>query len=297
MNPARAANAPAVMQETERAARAYLAMRADGPPRPEWVPGAAEAYVRAILACALLAQGRTGDAREALMWRDEHGGIHHLKARQEWELTRENIVIASAIYATAVCRSIEAREAADAFFAGKIGAEEFVRRYGTFAGMALGPPDSPEREKMVKLAAKNLAESCAPGEAGAKGRGELLRLLGEQVYNDAAAFLVRLPLPPDKGPRRAEEVWLAKVATKGITVYRYLIPDMLPVPLSSEQKAWQREQAFPVFKNARDRAPWYLPREAIERIDETRVARTGDEAIYDRLLSAQLEVVAWIDSR
>jgi hypothetical protein len=72
---------------------------------------------------------------------------------------------------------------------------------------------------------------------------------------------------------------------------------MLPVPLSAEQKEWQREQAYPFFKNARDRALWFLPNEARKRVEETRIGKTPEETLYGRLLSAQVEVMAWIDSR
>jgi hypothetical protein len=284
MDPARAANAPEVMRETERTAREYLRRRDDGS-----VPAA---YVRALLACALLAQGRAIDARD---------GLRGLKPRKEEELTRENVAVACAIHATSTCRSVEARAAAETFLAGKMPAEAFVRDYGSFAGLPVGAPDAPEHDKMARLAAANLDASCAPGEekppaVAEKARAELRRTLSEQVYNDAASLLARMPAPPE-GARAAEEVWLAKVAVKGVTIYRYLIPDMLPVPLSDEQKNWQREQALPVFRNARVLAGWFLTKEARARVEETRAPRTPDEALYDRLLSAELEVVAWIGSR
>lgn len=285
MDPARAANAPGVMRETERIAHAYLERKDDG--------SAPASYVRALLACSLLAQGRPLDARNAL---------RGAKLRREAELARENVVVACAVHAMSVCRSVEALAAARAFLAGKLPAAEFVREYGSFAGLPVAAPDAAEHEKMLKLAASNLEAACAPGAAepttaARKARAEFVRTLSEQVYNDAAALLARLSGPPPMGPRPAEDVWLAKVAVKSVTVYRYLIPDMLPAPLSEEQKAWQREQAFPLFKNARETAGWFLPAEALARIEKTRAAKTPDEILYDRLLSAQLEVMAWIDSR
>ncbi len=285
MDPARAGNAPDVMRETERIARAYLERKND-----DSVPAA---YVRSLLACSLLAQGRPVDAR---------GTLRGTRARRESELARENVIVACTIHAMSVCRSVQARAAAEAFLAGKLPAEEFVREYGSFAGLPVAAPDAAEHDKMVKLAAANLEASCAPGAAepttaAAKARAELLRTLAEQIYNDAAALLVRLSEPPPKGPRPADDVWLAKVAVRSVTVYRYLIPDMLPTPLSPDQKAWQREQAFPLFKNARALAGWFLPLEARTRIEKTRAGKTPDEVLYDRLLSAQLEVMAWIDSR
>jgi len=84
---------------------------------------------------------------------------------------------------------------------------------------------------------------------------------------------------------------------KGATTYRHLIPDMLPDPLSAEQRAWQREQAFPLFARARGIAGYFLPREARARVESTRIGNTPEEILYDRLLSAQLEVLAWIDTR
>jgi len=302
MDPSRAANAPGVMRETERVARAYLAQQGPGkPPAPGWTPSTSEAYGRALLACALLAQGRVLEARDALRWTDDDGIVHSLKQRPESELTHENVVIACTIHATSVSRSIEARAAAETFLAGKLPAADFVADYGSFAGLAIGTRDAADREKMVKLAAANLEATCAPGAADPpvavrKARAELMRTLSEQVYNDAASLLARLTAP-NEGPHPPDEVWLAKVAVKSVTVYRYLIPDMLPAPLSPDQKAWQREQAFPVFKNARERAGWFLSKEERERVESTRIGKTPDEVLYDRLLSAQLEVLAWIDSR
>jgi hypothetical protein len=285
MDPARAANAPGVMLETERVAREYLARKGDG--------SAPAAYVRALLACSLLAQGRPLDARDTL---------RGTKPRREAELTRENAVVWCAIHATSACRSVEARAAAEAFLAGKLPALQFARDYGSFAGLAVAEPDAPEHGNMLKLAAANLEASCAPGvaqptAAAAKARAEFRRTLSEQVYNDAAALLARLGEPPPMGPRDADDVWLARVAVKAVSSYRYLILDMLPVDLTPDQKAWQREQAISLFKNARGRTAWFLPKEARERVESSRAPKTPDETLYDRLLSAQLEVVAWIDSR
>ncbi len=280
MDPARAANAPDVMRETERIARSYLQQRKNESTRT--------AYVRALLACSLLAQGRPLDARDTL---------RGTKPRREAELTRENAVVICVIHAVSLCRSVEARAAAEAFVAGKLPAAEFVRDYGSFAGLQVAETDAAAR-----LAALNLETSCAPGateptSAARKARGELMRTLSEQVYNDAAALLARMNEPTTAGPRTADDVWLARVAVKGVTVYRYVIPDMLPAPLSKEQKAWQREQAFPLFRNAREIAAWFLPAEARKRVEKTRAPKTPDEVVYDRLLSAQLETLAWIDSR
>jgi hypothetical protein len=294
IDPARAGNAPEVMAETERRARDYLSRRNDGTTRA--------AYVRSLLACALLAQGRPAEAREALRWRDAQGHVRETKQRGDVQLTPENVVVACSVHATAVCRSVQARDAAEAFFAGELPAEAFVAEFGSFAGLPVGSEDPAEREKLVKLAALQLEGNCAPGVAeprpGAqKARGELLRVLSEQAYNDLASLVARMRLPPERDPRPAEEVWLARVAVKSVTIYRYLIPSMLPAPLSAEQKQWQREQALPLFKNARALAGWFLTADARTRIEETRQPATPDEVLYDRLLSAQLEVFAWIDSR
>ncbi|HEX5136982.1 MAG TPA: hypothetical protein VFY93_08430 [Planctomycetota bacterium] len=282
LDPARAANAPHVMLRTAQVARDFLEGR-DG-------TSTTAAYARALLACAQLAQGQAKAARDTL---------RGLKPRMEEELTRENVVIACAIHATSLCRSIEARAAAVAFLEGRLPGEKFVEDYGSFAGLAIAEPGSPEHRKMVKLAAVAL-EACAPGvaepgESARKARANLLRTLGEQVYNDAASLVARLP--PPHGPATAEEVWLARVAVKGVTTYRYLIPDMLPDPLSPEQRAWQREQAFPLFKDGREIAGYFLPKAARTEVESTRIGKTPDEILYDRLLSSQLEVLAWIDTR
>jgi hypothetical protein len=299
-DPARAGNAPGVMLETERLARDFL-RREPQKPASGWTPSTTESYARALLACALLAQGYPAKARDAFRWTDRDGAPRHVKPRLESDLTHENVVIACAIHAASVCRSIEARTALERFFAGSLPAVDFVKGYGSFAGLVVGEPGSPDAEKMTRLAAANLESTCAPGvaepDAGArKARAELLRVVSEQVYNDAASLLARLP-PPPEGARPADEVWLAKVAVKSVAVYRYLIPDMLPEPLSPDQRAWQREQAFPLFKNARTASGWFLGEEARKRVEETRIGKTPEEVLYDRLLSAQLEVLAWIDSR
>jgi hypothetical protein len=283
LDPARAANAPGVMLGAERTAREFLGAR-DG-------DSTKAAYARALLACSLLAQGRAIDARDTL---------RGLKPRLEGELTRENVVIACAIHATSLCRSIEARAAAEGFLAGRLEADAFVRDYGSFAGLAVAEPGSPEHGKMVQLAASGLL-ACEPGvdeptAGGRKARANLRRTLAEQIYNDAAALLARLPATPQR-PVPPEEAWLAKVAVKGATTYRYLIPDMLPDPLSADQKAWQREQAFPLFARARGIAGYFLSKEARAEVEATRIGKTPEEVLYDRLLSAQLEVLAWIDTR
>jgi hypothetical protein len=190
--------------------------------------------------------------------------------------------------------------AAERFLATELSAEAFVREYGSFAGLPIGAPDALEHDKMVKLAAANLEATCAPGaepgRAQTAARADLRRALSEQVYNDAAALVARLP-PAPEAARPAELVWLARVAVKGITIHRYLITDMLPVPLSAEQKQWQREQTLPLFNNARALAGWFLSAEAKKRVEETRKPATPDEVLYDRLISAQTEVFAWIDRR
>jgi hypothetical protein len=294
-DPARAANAAEAMRETERLARAYLAGRTDDTMRTS--------HARALLACALLAQGRPADARDALAWRDAKGELRRVKVPAEPGLAPENAVIGGADAAVALCRSVEAREAAERFFAGTLAAEEFVRRYGSFAGLPLGTAEASD-DKTVKLLAANLASSCAPGSAapaaGAeKARGELRRVLGEQIYNDAATLLERVPAEPPReaAARSAERDWLALVAVKGAALYRYVIPDLLPTPLTPEQKEWQREQALPYFANARARASWFLGDGERAHVEATRAPRTPREAAYDRLLAAQLEVIAWIETR
>jgi hypothetical protein len=299
-DPARAANAPGVMLGTERAAREFLAGRRTAAPPPAWTPPATEAYARALLACALLAQGRVIEGRDALRWIDDGGVVHQIRPRLEADLTRENVVVSCAVHAASLCRSIEARAAAERFLEGRLDAEAFARDYGSFAGLAIAEPGSPEHENVLKLAAKGLG-ACSPGaaeptEAARAARATLLRTLAEQVYNDAASLLARLPSAP-LAPPAAEEVWLAKVAVRGATVYRYLIPDMLPDPLSADQKAWQREQAFPLFKRARSIAGYFLAKGARAEVEATRIGRTPEEVLYDRLLSAQIEVLAWIDTR
>jgi hypothetical protein len=296
LDPARAANAADAMRETERAARTFLDGKTDDMMRT--------LHVRSLLACALVAQGRAADAREALAWRDGKGVLRRVTVPAEPGLTPENAVIGGADAAVSVCRSVEAREAAERFFAGQLPAEEFVRRYGSFAGLPLGAPEVGDYEKTLQLVAANLAESCAPGSAApgpaaGKARSELRRVLGEQIYNDAATLLERVPAEPprDAALRSAEQDWLARVAVRSATIYRYLIPDLLPTPLTAEQKEWQREQAVPFFLNARARAAWFLDEEARRRVEETRAPRTPLEVTYDRLLSAQLETLAWIASR
>lgn len=287
LDPARAANAPNVLRETEKLAVEQVARQ--GGKRSRTAD-----YSRALLACCYLAQGDTRSARETM---------HGIRTQRQEELTRENAVVYATAHAVDVCHGVRARTALDKMLAGEMGVEEFVARWGYYVGINLPPETSPHREKLAKLAASRIRSSCFDTDEAERGRTELRRLIAEYIYNEAASLLVMLP-PPSPGPGGEIERWLATVAVGSFVTYSYLMPDILAWPLTAEQKQWQREQIAPVYRRAREAAGHFLSasqRRAIEkgglRVKDIRDNRDAYRALYAALLRAETDVIGWISTR
>jgi len=297
LDPARAANAPDVMKETEATATAYLAAH---PPRRDasgqLVADAAIDYVRAHLCCALLAQGRVEEGYEAA--RD----IRPLRARNL--VDRRIALREAASYLAGLCRAILARAALEEMFEGRMAIEEFVRRHGGFVGIQLPGRDSPDYEKVLALEAGKVRSYCFTGtmtpERVQYHRGELRRMASEQIHNESAALINSLPEPAAPGEAdetAALELWLAKVAVGSAVIHRYLIEDLLPSSLSNAQKEWQREIAYSYFRRAEELCDRFLDAETRERIPQTWETSTPEEELYAQLLRARETVLAWITLR
>jgi hypothetical protein len=287
LDPARAANAPNVMRETEKLAVEQVARQ--GGKRSRTAD-----YSRALLACCYLAQGDTAGARTTM------AGI---QARRQDELARENAVVYATTHAIDVCHGVNARAALEKMLLGEIDVEEFVPRWGYYVGINLPPPASPHREKLAKLAVSRIRSSCFDTDEAEKGRTELKRLVAEYIYNEAASLLVMLP-PPNPSPGGEIERWLAGVAVGSFVTYSYLMPDILAYPLTAEQKQWQREQIVPVYARAKEAAGHFLSpaeRRAIEkgglRVKDIRNNEDAHRALYAALLRAETDVIGWISTR
>jgi len=287
LDPARAANAPNVLRETEKLAVEQVARQ--GGKRSRIAD-----YSRALLACCYLAQGDSAGARTTM---------EGIQTRRQDELTRENAVIYATVHAVDVCHGVKARAAVDRMLSGELAVEEFVPRWGYYVGINLPPPSSPHREKLAKLAVSRIRSSCFGTAEAERGRTELKRLVAEYIYNEAASLLVMLP-PPNPGPGGEIERWLAGVAVGSFVTYSYLMPDILAFPLTAEQKQWQREQITPVYKRARAAAGHFLSaeeRRAIEkgglRVKDIRSNDDAHRALYAALLRAETDVIGWISTR
>jgi hypothetical protein len=287
LDPARAANAPNVLRETEKLAVEQVARQ--GGKRSRTAD-----YSRALLACCYLAQGDTAAARTTM------AGI---KTVRQDELTRENAVIYATSHAVDVCHGVKARAALDRMLAGELTVEEFVPRWGYYVGINLPPPTSVHREKLAKLAASRIRSSCFDTDQAEQGRTELRRLVAEYIYNEAASLLVMLP-PPRAGPTGEIERWLATVAVGSFVTYSYLMPDILAYPLTAAQKQWQREQITPVYERAKEASSHFLSparRRAIEkgglRVKDIRNNEDAYRALYAALLRAETDVIGWISTR
>jgi hypothetical protein len=287
LDPARAANAPNVMRDTEKLAVEQVARQ--GSKRSRTAD-----YSRALLACCYLAQGDTAGARAAM---------EGIQTRRQDELTRENAVVYATVHAVDVCHGVRARAALDKMLSGEMAIEEFVPEWGYYVGINLPLPTNPNREKLARLAASRIRSSCFGTEHAETGRTELKRLVAEYIYNEAASLLVMLP-PPNPGPGGEIERWLATVAVGSFVTYSYLMPDILAYELTAEQKQWQREQITPVYARAREAAGHFLSaseRRAIEkgglRVKDIRNNDDAYRALYAALLRAETDVIGWISTR
>ncbi len=206
-------------------------------------------YLRTLLACAYLAKGDTKTARER---------IRGFRARVDPSFSRDERLTDSLRYAITGCRAIHVRTVLEGVFEEQSGMADFVRRYGSFVGCELPSPDAEDYEVLVQSNTKTLERICFIEIAGdphemevaAKARGELRRLLAEQIYNDAAALFQRLP-DPDPEAQDGADIWLAAVGAALFINYSRSLDDVVPERLSAEQKKWHQELALAMFKRAR----------------------------------------------
>jgi hypothetical protein len=268
LDPAR--NAGGDMWATVALARDYLA--AD--------PGASmqARYVRALLACALLMRGQSDDARAVML---------DVRPRRELALTRENQVINATVHTVSACRAVQARNALESLLRRELAVDEFVRSFGSFVGVQLPDPATPDYENMLRAAAARIRGSCfveVPGdpremEETHDQRTELHRAIGEQLYNDMAALLNALPDRHD-----AVGEWLHLVAVNSFLTFSRLYHEVVPMSLSPAQKQWQLEQTDGMFQRSQAAA-----------------ARLEGRALYRELprhlRNAQLEIRGWIETR
>ncbi|MHC4957581.1 MAG: hypothetical protein ACYTGN_04335 [Planctomycetota bacterium] len=240
-------------------------------------------YVRSLLACVHLMEG------------DYAAAEMHLKGIQPRDerklITRENAVTRAVLRAVDLCRSVEARAALPEMLKGRMPIGDYVAQYGSYVGLPLPHPAQWDYDKAVSQYAKRLKHMCFARLSGDpramerihEGRTEVHRLLGEQVYNDAAALLMNIP---DDGG--ADREFLEFLAVSSVIVYAEVFREVVPMQLSQAQKAWITEQAEPVFGRA-------------ERlVDRLRSTGSGHE-VYDvlpaRVQDSRILVRGWIATR
>ena len=286
-SPARAAEPETPFAETERVARAYLAER----------PGADDdnsRYVRSLLACALLARGRTAEARDA---------IAGIAARHEGELTPRNAVVLAVSHAVGACRAVDARVALLASFEDPSRVRAFIEEYGSFVRLG-SSARNPHYEAEVERAVATVRQVCfsESEEQRAYHRGEMRRLIGEQLSDEAAALLTLLPEPGETAIG-APERWLATVAVGCLVLQGWLMEDMLPFDLSDEEKIRRREETGSLFLHGRRVAGHFLDEAARAAIEGEGGPGAGSgrehafRDLYDRLLKAAVQVEGWIETR
>jgi hypothetical protein len=293
LNPARAAKPADAMRRTEALAREYLAERAGR-------DDIRRDYVSALLACCLLAQGRTVEARAA---------VEPLGPRTDHLLARERAVAAAARSLVGACRAIDARRAVARLGAGELEVAAFARHFGSLAGIDVPSPDAPGYEDLLAQAVTRLRGQCLPFSdepaevaRAARGRAELRRVVGEQLYNEAAALLSVLP-PPNPRAEGAVEKWLAGSGIGLFIAYARVMPDLLPPSLSDAQKQWQLEQVQPLYLRVKAMAAHLLSKDERMRIPpeaQPHATPTHDEYyrhLYARLLDAEIAATAWIATR
>lgn len=282
LQPARAANADEAMGRTEWLARRYLAQR--GGERSLHAD-----YVRALLACALLAQGRNPEARDALAG---------LQARRENEPIPEKAVVSAAIYATGVGRALEARAALEELFAGQSrDVAGFLEQWGSFVGMPVKPADEPDAAAALARQVAAFEAHCfdVAGERAEERRdyhrAAVRRLVSELVYDEAASLLTVVPetrRPPDGAVDR----WLARVAVASFVTFGYVMRDVVPPGLDRERRRRRQKHAMSVYERAKEMAERFLPEDARAVPVSGRAAAYGD--LYAELLAAEDRALAAI---
>ncbi len=293
LNPALAAAPDPAMEKTTRMAETYVKSleRDDTKAR----------YARALYACALMARGET-DRAQAVM--------DSITPERDSNLSRDNAVIHATGYAVAACRCIDAYEAFVSVCESGGDLTQWVQKYGSFAGIDLPDADHENYQPLLERGVEQLRSRCFAVNGNderedarvERGRSGVRRLIGEQLYNEAASMLVVLK-QPGTDTAAAPERWLATVAVGFFIVYARVIPDLLPAKLNREQKRWQRRQAMSVYDRCRRICGWFIPEAEREEIIPTSIARdiaNRDEFyryLYARLLDAEVAVVGWITTR
>jgi hypothetical protein len=242
VSPAPVRNAGEVMTDTIAMGEQLLAARRPDPQDSR--------YLRTLLSCAYLAKGDTEAARER---------IRGFRPRVVPGFSRDEKLTDSLRYAITGCRAIFVRSILEEVLEEQSGMKAFVRQYGSFVGCDLPSRDAEDYEEFVELNTKKLEKTCFVELAGdphqmevaARARGDLRRLLAEQIYNDAAAIFQRLP-DPDPEAQDGADIWLAAVGAALFVNYSLSLDDVVPDNMSMEQKKWHQELALAMFKRARE---------------------------------------------
>ena len=256
-------------------------------------------FVRALLACALLMRGETLEACDVL---------HDVQPDRSLHLSYENQVISAARHAVSACRSVEARAALLACFNEELPIEEFLEAYGSFIAVELPSRSNPNYDSILKYHATEMRERCFSRldgdpramELGDRSRSHYRRLLGEQIYNDAASLLAGLPDPEHD---TAESRYLAAQSVSLFVVYAFVMPDLMAMRLSANQKQWKWELANSVFREVKETSSRFLTEDEkllVSKFGVKGEIKTPADArrhLYAKLLSAQSEVRGWIQTR
>jgi len=265
--------------------------------------GVDENYVRALLACALLAQWRTEEA---------YALVDELSAPPVSAPELERAVVDQVPWVAAACRAVEGRRAVDALDGGGEGLVAFVETYGNYVGYVL-PRNKHSRDygSVLEKHVLDLQQSCFPPrpwgprklERRARKLAEMRRLLAEQLYNDSATLLKRLRARTRERPDETDAYFAAALSGLYITL-SLLGDDLVPrVRLEPAQKQWLREQTLSTYEAARRSADAYLSRRAMTELEDGRLPEahgTPEECyrrLYARLYIAQIEALAWITIR
>jgi len=235
--PARAGNKGAVMNRTVEL----------GTDRLRRYPSTSN-EIRTLLACAQLMRGEYEEARDTLQ---------PLPASRSPGIGREAALLDSARFAVSACRTIVARRHLLEIFEQQTGMRPFVERYGGLVGVSLPDPDAESYELQLRNKTEELEKACYrkrrndpyEWERTEPTRQRLLRFLAEQVYNDAAGLLNRLPGRGEADPDGAA-AWITSVAMGLMIVYSYSLDEIVPDGMRREQIQWHQQQAASAFDRA-----------------------------------------------
>ncbi|MEE8106780.1 MAG: hypothetical protein V3T86_14705 [Planctomycetota bacterium] len=203
---------------------------------------------RTLLACAQMMRGEYEEARKTLQ---------PLPATRNPGVGREAALLDSARFAVSACRAIVARRHLLEIFEKQTGMREFVERYGGLIGVSLPDPAMDLYESQLRDRTEKLEKACYrkrrndpyEWERTEPTRQRLLRFLAEQVYNDAAGLLDRLPDRREADPDGAA-AWLTSVAMGLMIVFSHSLDEIVPDNMRREQIQWHQQQAASVFDRA-----------------------------------------------